>query len=161
MKATKQHKQHKHKPKHHPPEPERHLYTKTGEETRKEYGQYWALEKELTRKYKKQLRQGHTIGSLEECQKICNYLCEQLGVRRMPWVYHIPKDAWKETSYNSGKVIVLAERIISTRTVLHELAHYICFREGLKMRGCGSRGHSSDYLWVLELLWNTYFGKEM
>lgn len=156
---TKQYKRHKHRPKG-LQEPKRHLYTKTDEETEREYRECWALEKKMITKYKKQLRQCSYIDTLGECQKICNDLCERLGIRRMPWLYHKPRHHWLETSYNCGKDIVLADPRITLRVLLHELAHYILYRErGLSGWGNGSMCHSKDFLWVLELLWNMYFGE--
>jgi hypothetical protein len=153
---TKVYKQHKHRFKG-PQEPKRRLYTKTDEETKKEYRECWDLERSLAKKYKRQMRRCFYVHSLEECQKTCNNLCERLGVRRMPWLYHKPRQQWLEASYNRGKDIVLADNRILLRTLLHELAHYVVFRERLSGRGNGSRGHSKDFLWVLEWLYEMYF----
>lgn len=148
----------KHKPKH-PQEPKRHLYTKTSYETEKEYRECWALERRMAKKYKRQLRHCWFVDTLDQCQVICNDLCQRLGVRRMPWLHHKPREAWKEASYNSGKDIVLADHRIRLTTVLHELAHYIVYRERLSSWGGGSKAHSRDFLWILELLYDMHFGE--
>jgi hypothetical protein len=145
-----------------PPTPERHIFPLTREEADKEYKECHELEKELHRKYKSVLqvrrRMRYTLPNL---QWIADNLCERLGSRKVK-VVHLPAGS-KECSHYNGQFIVVAHWGLgeySISTLLHELAHHIVRKED-KMTSWSKecRCHSKDFLWVLEMLWDMWYGE--
>jgi len=143
-----------------PPTPERVVFPYSREEADKEYGECRELEKELHRKYKGVLQARRCMEySLSNMRWIADNLCERLGSRKVDVVHLPPKQ--NECSHYDGTFIVLAHYYFgeySISTLLHELAHHIVRREGMKSGSKESRCHSGDFLLVLEMLYDMWYG---
>jgi len=144
-----------------PPIPERYVFSYTREEADKEYGECKRLEKELHRKYKSVLQIRRSMRyTLSNLQWIADDLCKRLGSRKVK-VAHLPAGN-KECSHYDGQFIVVAHWGLgeySISTLLHELAHHIVRKEGMRSWSKESHCHSKDYLWVLEMLWDMWYGE--
>lgn len=119
---------------------------KAQQEHDKEYGECRKVEKA----YAKRLAKYRNPGSLPEAQDVCNRVCAALFIARNPHVYIVPCHSMV-AGYCAGKDIVIQSNFISLRVLLHELAHYIVFRERLRGR------HHDDFLWVLEMIYECFF----
>jgi len=145
-----------------PPTPERVVFKLSKEETDKEYRECHELERGLHRKHKSVLqirrRMRYTLSNL---QWITDNLCERLGSRKVK-VAHLPAGG-KECSHYDGQFIVIANWGLgeySISTLLHELAHHIvCKEDKMTAWSKESRCHSKDFLWVLEMLWDMWYGE--
>lgn len=114
--------------------------------------------REIETKYHKSLK-GVVIHDLDEAFSVCKRICVRMGVTRYPHIYQIAPTGWV-SGYCSGKNIVLQSHRIGTRTLLHELAHYIVFRERLSGKDGTIKSHGKDYLWVLDMVYRVFLGKE-
>jgi hypothetical protein len=145
-----------------PPTPERVVFKLSKEETDKEYKECRKLEKELHRKYKSVLQVRRRMEyTLSNMQWIADDLCKKLGSQKVK-VAQLPPQDYKECSHYDGKFIVLARRYLgewTISTLLHELAHHIVRKEGMRSWNSESHCHSKDYLWVLEMLWDMWYGE--
>jgi len=145
-----------------PPTPERVVFSYTREEAEKEYGECVKLEKELKRKYKSIITTRRRMDyALSNLQWIVDNLCERLGSKKVK-VAHLPPIGHKECSHYDGKFIVIAYHCLhewTISTLLHELAHHIVCKEGMKSHSEESHCHSGDFLWVLEMLYDMWYGE--
>jgi len=114
----------------------------------KEYAECWQIE----RKHRAKLAPWH-FDSTKEATDACLDILASFGCRGAPEVVHLPV-GWGHKNapggYQRGKYLVVQRAMICVATVLHELAHYIVHKENL------SGTHNKDFLWVLELVYDTY-----
>jgi hypothetical protein len=141
--------------------PERVVFKLTKEGTDKEYGECRELEKRLHKKYQKLLTTRRCMSyTLPNMQWIADNLCERLGSKKVK-VAHLPP-GHNETSHYDGKFIVMAHYCFhewTISTLLHELAHHIVRKEDMRSWSKESHCHSEDFLWVLEMLWDMWYGE--
>jgi len=117
------------------------------DENEKEYGECRKIEAKHSNRLSKHIYPK----DLTEAKLICNRICSSLGVKRNPHLYQYINVGGLVSGYCAGKNIVIQCNHINLRVLLHELAHYVVFRE--RLTGI----HHKDYLWVLDSIYTCFF----
>ncbi len=102
--------------------------------------------------HKRWKKRPHSIESLSEAKKLCNAICDALGV------YHI-KEVTTEGfeglmrhagGFYSTRRIHVRTNYVNLITLLHELAHHVCYMERMFKGGA----HGEDFLMIEQLIFD-------
>jgi hypothetical protein len=110
-----------------------------------EYSECREIEKRLAKKHKLPRR----LDSLQETANFVWFLCSAIGTKP-PKKIKVNRDKvhrFASACYSTHECsIIFSSRWFTVTTIIHETAHHVMYREGL--RG----GHHQNFLWVEELL---------
>lgn len=95
--------------------------------------------------------------NLQDAKNLANKICQAIRIRRMPHLYVSIIENPFIVAYQSGKETHFRCERISLKTLIHELTHYIGYRENLY----GTSGHGKDFQNWEKFLIEVLFSEEV